>query len=484
MDQCINNNDYSSRTLFENYSKLANVKMNNDKYQQIIHDRISNNTVLLDELTNENVKEKEILTEFIEEYQDCEDDNFEESCDFFNSSVTLTNWFEEIESNSAIGLTFYIITSNLTKLGIRYGITVDNITTTLFPITDYIESTINVFNKDITNFGNINEKLIMSGNAVGDSNCVVPLYINKYHWIVAKKYLKLVLGQIFAHNPLGYIDKHQYFMFILFTDMTTRTFDDINMNEKWTRLYIAYLRTCAQICFDNKYNRGIRNYISMYLLNPKKRIYNTLYDYDNIICQTLSTGYIIPNSEIKLIIKYLLEEVIRRNLAKNKYNRSYFDFLSSELSTREAVDKEFDELVKEINIDIEYVISTLMSYYDMNSVLGELYKKIGSYSKFVKLLEDNYGLLPTDLTEFFLQKIKDVKREDIMTVESLYQHMDLPYRKEDMIFLILQGIEHIKNKDRIKAIDSNIYIDVNKLEEPITMEYIMNRYNIKISESD
>jgi hypothetical protein len=46
MDQCINNNDYSSRTLFENYSKLANVKMNNDKYQQIIHDRISNNTVV------------------------------------------------------------------------------------------------------------------------------------------------------------------------------------------------------------------------------------------------------------------------------------------------------------------------------------------------------------------------------------------------------------------------------------------------------
>ncbi len=503
MDDILNNDKEEP---LKKYSKLSSILMGNDKDQIIMNNRLNKNKNLLKNFNKMSDKDKAMLDKFINIHKNSFNSHFLKSCEFYNSPITLSNWFEEMRVGDVFGISLQIISSNLAKLGVRYEVHIENITMTLVPISNYIKSTIDVFNSDMYDFGNINERVVLTGENIGDSNCVIPIYINKYHWIIAKRYLKPVLGQIFAHNPLGYTDRHQYFMFTIFNDMMKRLFDD-DISNKQVQLYIAYLRTCAQICFDNKYNYGIRKYIDMYISDPQKRIFNTLYDYDNIVCQPLCTGYIIPDDKIKLLIKYLVEETVRKGVAIEKYDTAYIYNLESEKFTLSGINEELDELLDNINKGTKYILETLMSFYSMNKILGKLYEKVGSYSRFIKLLENTYGMLPDDLTLFLLNEIKKVETTDILTIESLYQHIGCYYSREETIFVVLQNIKHVKNKDRKKSIIHNEYIniyeptnkdkllvvspdnsmdslvqDFNKIstKSSIDMNYIIKAFNIKI----
>ena len=76
-----------------------------------------------------------------------------------------------------------ICSSRFNKLGFGASTNIMNITSTFYPCNDYIE----LCNEFFNNNNDLAQGLMFKGNAIGNGNCVIPLYINKNHWIIAKK---------------------------------------------------------------------------------------------------------------------------------------------------------------------------------------------------------------------------------------------------------------------------------------------------------
>jgi hypothetical protein len=105
-------------------------------------------------------------------------------------------------------------------------------------------------------------------------------------------------------------------------------------------------------------------------------------------------------------------------------------------------------------------------------------KKYNSYSKFIKSLEENYGLLEEESCYYLLENINKNLNESSITIEKLYKSISKDYNKYEIIFLILQGVKHAENKTRRSEIEKGNYIDVLKINININSikDYIKNWY--------
>lgn len=342
------------------------------------------------EITSDLEKIKQILSsnklqEFINNFNIQDGEEFNNSCDFFTSNLTLSNWFDELEEGESLGI--------LIKVSPEPNITIQNITTTLLPITSYVESIQNYFSKMYhRRFGDLNDANIIQCSIIGDSNSIIPLYINKHHWLIAKQYMKPMLGISFSHNPFGYHKKQEMYMFIVLEKYLNMMFDISGeyTNEKFIKLFVTYLRTCAQVCFDNKYNRGIVKYFRTFLDN---KLYNSNQPQNtpllNIIMQCLCTGYVISKKEMKqLILGY-----IDVNFIENKQT-SLLSIISS--------------------------IKMLVSVYKGNIFAEKFYSLFGGYSRFIKSQEDSFGLLSDEHTLKVVKIIKEIGLIDNSTLSEDY----------------------------------------------------------------
>lgn len=348
------------------YSKKCKTNFNG-RYEKIMRKRIDKNN---------------INTEKSEELNLIEDIRLQKSLEFFKSEITFSNWYDEIKNNNALGLLMKIDSSGLTKLGIGKNLIIENISTNFMPILDMIDVLTKFFSNK-SNFGDISYKNILFGTTIGNCNTVIPVYINKYHWKVAKKYIDSMLGITISHNPLCYTKNYQKYLLTIFAEMMYYTFKIEQINEKWMGYLITYLRTCAEICFENKHNRNnLVKYVDEFISNNKD--FKTVYDYDNVISQTICTGYILDDNKISKLLNQIIKRVIVKisNDLKNNLN---FKILEKKL---------------------EPILEVLMSYYKMNILMNKLLQKTNGYNNFIKLLEYNYGLLDDEILTYLVVEIK------------------------------------------------------------------------------
>lgn len=470
----INANNDNIKSILE-YGKKS-ILSNNNKQNKIINNRIIKNIKTL----KYDIDETSDIKTFIESNENLTNIKLNDSCDFFNSSITLSNWFEEIQNNNCLGLLIKITSSELAKMGILgSAITVQNITTSYLSIADYINTSMDYFEKNKNlQFGDLNKKNIITGMAIGEANAVIPLYINKYHWKIVKKYIEPLLGIIVSHNPFNFGNNHKSIFYTIFVDMTHRLFkhDKTNLNNNYIKTYMAYFRTCAEICFENKYNHGIKKFISLYLTNPLIRISKDNYPYDKICSQILVTGYIINNDNIKILMLYLLEELIRIRIKMDDYDETYINYVIN--LQNEELDNDIDMVINRINEKMPYDLEFLMTFYKMNSVMNSIVEDYGSYGKFIKDLEDNYGLVSDNTCSKILDMItKNINTEKVI-IEDIYNLLNINYNKYNILAYILQGIKHKKNKTRIDAINNKECIDISN--RTFDMEMIVDMFKPKI----
>ncbi|QKF94116.1 hypothetical protein QKU48_gp0658 [Fadolivirus algeromassiliense] len=441
--------------------------------KNVSHNNIFKNIETINAKTNTDMKQ---ITTFINDHEMSNDIKFNESCEFYNSSITLSNWFEELQNNSGIGLLMQI-DSKYTSSGYFSHIDISNITNTFFPVIDYVCIIKEYFekNQDIK-FGNLNRANIINGAAIGDANAIIPLYINKYHWKIVSQYLNPLLGIIVKHNPFDYTNNLKSILFEIFAKMTTKLYcnNENFHNETFIKIYMAYLRTCAEVCFENKFNHGIKKIISSYLTEPQFRIFKDKSMFYKMCSQTLITGYILNDSDIKIIIQYLVEELIRLTVKFNKYDMDYIKYYNElQMNDREMEDI---SLLQSINTKISNDLEFLLAFYKMNTNFDILIKQYGSYNKFIKALDENYSIVNKDIIDKLLQLTINNEINHV-TIEQLYSILGIQYNKYNILMYIFQGIAQKTNKIRSEQITKNNYIDIQKVN---TTEVSFNQYITKL----
>ncbi len=369
--------DITPSSIITDYTKQSEVHISNKRQQHKLNETILNNTDLLDQLKNlPTIAKQNLITE--------QNQKFIKSTEFFDSVITLSNWHDELELSGCMGLVVKASTSSLVKVGVNYGVNIENVTTTFIPVLDCINA-MQQFFEDRSDFGNLNDKLIIKGNAIGNGNSVIPLYICKQHWNVAKELLKPVLGITFVHHPLGYLPQHDQLLFVIYNHMIQMTFNSTNFNERWVQVLIAVQRTCAEIAFMHKYNRGIRGYFKRYITDPTIRVSTYC---DKIIGQTITTGFLLSNEQMSGFIKYTIEEMIRR------YMNGETEFLTYLRENPKLTRTRFNKFIQEMERVLNHDLVLLIAYRKMNTIMKKLIETIGSFNKYIQLLEENYGLLP------------------------------------------------------------------------------------------
>ena len=395
---------------------------------------------------------------------------FNDSLELFESSITLSNWYDEIKNNCALGILFTFESANLTKKGVHGFGTIGKITSMFMSVTDFIGNAKEYFSHNRMDYGNLNDAEIVKDGIIGSANAILPIYIHKMHWKIAKLYLKPILGMIQSHSPFSYVKAHENIYYSVFAHMTKLLFnsDKEFLNNKFVQVYFSFFRTCAEICFENGYHFGIKNLMNMYMNNNINRISKSYLDYDKLFAQTLTTGYNITN--IETFLQYLLEERIRLCVKYKKYDNNYFNVLIEMLDDEEKLDAEFDSIINSVCDIINYDMQAFAAFYKINKIFREMISMTSTYGQFIKRLDKNYGILEHDLTEFVIKNI--VPTNNNISFEDFYNIIQVPYNKNVIIMYILQGIYNVKNKNMRKHINDGIYVDI--LNTEITNDYIKN----------
>jgi len=357
------------------------VLLKDKKYIKRLKSSLKNKSYIVNEI--ENIS-KLLKTSKIKNFiKNCENNNhitFKKACEFYYSIISCSNWFDELKDGSPMGLLINLQPYHGTILGFSDKCFIKTVSLTIYPINDYFELLNSKFNseKHLNLYHNIIE-----GRAIGETNMILPLYINKYHWIIARKYYDITMGLSLTHNPLYFNKRNRLYILSIFMTMMRKTFYEENHNNgKWIQYLISVLRTCAEICFELKYNRGIRKHIVNYLKSPKEFKHHD--DYINVINQCIVTGYILEEIQIKKLIDIIYGKVMHCIAKTNN--------ISNE------------------NLILEYIKEdkkNLTSFYHMNGMMRKILNYYGSYSKFIKKMEQNFGLIDDELVEKLTDYIKN-----------------------------------------------------------------------------
>lgn len=415
-----------------------------DKFIEFAQKTIKSSTVILNRRSNEQIKQNLKLLEDLKNIPEITVDNVEDlerSRELFISPISLSDWVDEVESGSCIGLLVNIKTKPKVKEGYckHYAF---SITTTFMPIEDYIDSVeIHFKNRYMLKYGDLNKESVFKDKTIGTGNVVIPLYINKQHWLIAKKYMMLMLGIGFCHNPLLATQSHLKLLFSLFVN-SLQNYTSINttVSNRSVDCLFAFFRTCTEVAFENGYSKGIRKYVQLFLTDPKRRVFKSKYDYDIIIGQSLTSGFTLEDDVIKTVIKHFLEEVVRKCDILHKY-------------TLKQLDECPDTVVNDVEKKIKVHLTVFKSYYLFNKLLRDIIICCtGSFNKLIKTLDVNGGLLPeemyNDITSYMKQNRFDHTKTSFSDV---YQMLGETEWKNETVLFCREGLKYPKNADKLAS---------------------------------
>jgi hypothetical protein len=370
------------------------------------------------------------ITKFVE-YLELEDsDSFTESKEFYNSSISLTNWIDEISNNNFTGLLMNISIDEFIKINNNKKnmfVNINSISSNFLSYRDFIEMTFDYFEKNNSDYGNLNYKNIIKENINGDYNSIIPIYIHKIHWNIAKKNIPFILGIILSHNPFGFLDSYYNFYFYLLNYMNTLIFDSENKTSnslKFIKVYFAIWRTCSQIAYEKGYHRGIYTKIEEfndYLLLNKYNSYNL----ESILGQIISTP-LVNNLEEHLL--NIITGAIKYYISKHIIISSdYFELLF----TYDNIIKKYTLNIQSLNT-ISYTIQeklsmifiSLINFEKIILIINDLIKSKGSFKKFIEYLDSNYSILSDEDCKLVISKITKNKCKNLINFQYIFKNND------------------------------------------------------------
>ncbi len=230
-----------------------------EKYKQHYSYHIKQNmNYNYDNITIKNIKNNKknnILTNNIKQVKKYIDED--EIKEYFESSISLSTYIDEIEDNSFMGI-MICCDKNIFKLLFIPDLIYTDFINEIISFNDYTELINNQLNKIKYEYLTLNN--LNSANK--EINGLIPLYINKQHFDIINQNLKKYMGIMFTGDEYGY-DKRQYRIFYkILIDFVYSFYSKKKLNDKEIILFLNYYRFCCEISKINGYVKGINNYIS------------------------------------------------------------------------------------------------------------------------------------------------------------------------------------------------------------------------------
>jgi len=308
------------------------------------------------------------------------------SASFLNSTISMSNWKEELTDLNCFGLLLkYNIKKgikNKNKNFIKYytitedypNIFISNISNNFITINDYYQLILNHLEEVPDFVFNLNDFEIIDSYH-GNTNIMLPLYINKEHWYIFNKIKKYHLSLINNYLEPYYNSKmDDIYFFVLLKSFNTMLLKNSNDSIRLT-MYI--LRTAMQICVDNKYCFNVKNECAKY--------YNNL-----LSSQTIYNFKQIFNDFLIRFIQMIISSRVDMLKTLNEFENIKEHYMS--------LNKEND-VVNYLNLHNDLLKLTLF----MDNLL-----KIYGFNQLMKNIDDSNGMLDNQNTLLNLSVIRNI----------------------------------------------------------------------------
>ena len=330
----------------------------------------------------------------------------DESTEFYNSIISRSDWKEELNYGNIMGLLINVIPSDLNKSYFSYeDINIKDITTSIIGLDQILESYKLVNNFDVS----------ISGNGVGNGNCILPLYIDEKHWELVKLYENYNFGFIFNRNPLHYCNDMNKIYKVVLLKMISLTFTDTNYrSDKWINLLNSLYFTTRKLFNKNIYG-NINKRSDKYNINT----YDLLYEY-------LVYGE-------KDNFKYIAEELIRRNFKKMYKNIDILDNIYNICHIDDAMENKI--LLSEINF------KKWINEIESNNIFIDTIRLIYSVDKIKNIIESKF-------TKLLLSN------NEVNEIKTFIKTNEIKTKSQNLEGLMNEDFDHINySKKKIYSID-------------------------------
>ncbi len=434
------------------------------------------------------------------------DPKYEQSKNLYYSSITRTNWIDEIEYNNITGILVKIDPKEINKNAYNLDyVPIMDITHTIISLEQILEAYKIYYQTNKTLFDEYSNNKIISGFGIGNGNCMIPLYLNKDHWNLVEHYMDLNNGIIFNRNPLISKKKHNDIYYNIMTNMINLTFSDKNyLSDKWIQLLFSMLRTVYEISKND-----------IHLVNKFKN--NRHYRVDCNINKILVLS-LFDNDDNN--VRYIIEEQIRRKMKSFYKDINILDDIYNFTEIEECLSYEYNYFKGNFNFNIsESNFKKYIQELEENSIFSSLITMIHGiismrtiikniYNNIFNILDEFGGIITEDLLNLLKRKITEklIKPTNYLLKKSVNpifsSHINFTKLKKFKIStlndnnilqndcqlksIIIQSIIQRVNKCRKRAIDNNKYKDpflkendiINNTGILISSRYIRKYFNL------
>jgi hypothetical protein len=444
------------------YPKLINYHLNLNIKNLYLPNNYITTKLNFNKIKNHNFIDKSTLTD--------------DSVNFLSSNLTMTDWVDEFNDYNPFG---FLIKFNISKFGYKGLIDENSTLIKWYPnlvvgsISNNCVSVNDYYQLVLADLDNINENGFEDGQEYkiisqkeflklndfviidkinGDTNVVLPIYINKKHWDLTKLFWNYHITFIFNTFEYNYNKKMDniYFLVLLknyniFTDQTKLTYSNI-------RVFFYYLRTCIELMLQNKYISSVQNDVDRLFnqltltknicssnsvdLTITENIANTanVSNFDNLRINSINfviriIQWIVSSnsnsSQLKLYLKKYINVVIKDYIEEN-YKLDFWDSLKL---------KSIDEQTKEIYIIKQEIIQENKSLFELeldliglDDTIRSVYKLKG-FNQLIKFLDKNNGILPIHSNTFIncdiFKTIYNSRKNIVFNIDNYIQVIDI-----------------------------------------------------------
>ncbi len=310
---------------------------------------------------------------------------FIKSMDQYTSGISLSNWYEEYENNSCLGLLINIQTEHPNRMGWTTDTINVKVTNTLIGRDQIYDGHEYFWNQNNRLDNGKMQTNLISGSGIGSGNSLLPLYINKFHWDVAKKYLEEQISISITQNPYLFkpimLDLYSHVLVKIISEIVTSGCPTPLIK---TLIWVSLTMKKLQI---NTQNKDIRVQLSEYF-------FNWIDNSDSSETNKLSNSWIFK----------IYEELTRYNMRKDFKTKKDIQFLSHIDILNVSINKpnisDFENFIVFTRLPISSQINNLIKQADesygfiddSSPDLIELKNTIKSNEKFFKI-QDMFGTL-------------------------------------------------------------------------------------------